>query len=545
MEPFTGSCTNICSITTPIPDTLRAACDTGSQQYCTTDTNILTGNCKTYLNRVTGNMTANRQNKVYANPIKFLTKPGQTLPSVQDYYNALGTSITSLPKDGPTLVGSDVKDIVTTLKTNPDYASDPTYQTLTKAAFDYCTMATNIDTNFCAESGPNLSWAALEFTNTMNAQTDALKAKNISGSLVAYYSSTATPTKVASDLAAAKLAHARMPNTMKPLDDMILNSLTKDDLLDPNLVVLRAVSPYLQTGVDTFVINLINGSKSSFSRERLTDSTTMYSTTLSSNGPLYSQAVRTFLSNLQSFNTNNKITNDPLVALIQTTDNANMAVCSTGNPLSNPICAQVANATGSVNASTILDTTVAYCSDAKNVSDLKCISHINTNQKAYNINDVNTKMLNYCLSTDGRNDNSCKPFSTITGSDQWLINATKNTTDSNGVVSTVCGTSGNLSKDTCQNVCLTYPEVCLNDSVQKCAKSDNRYSTNVDYFEGSSKEESTSASTIIYYILYLLAAILIALVIAGGVMAIGNSDRYQCFRYKNNCPEDKLGEYFD
>lgn len=543
-EHFAGDCSSICSSPNLSSD-MQAVCDTGSQQYCSVGSNVFTPNCKSYLTRVTGSAAADRLGKVYANPIRFQKVPaGQTAPTINDYYNQFQSAVTrvvqSLPADG--IANNDIRDIVNIIKTNnSNYASDPMYVSLFSRAINYCISAPMVDANFCSESSATPSWVASEFAKYFADMATMIKSDPaMTGSLVAKYSknATSTPTKIAADLVAAQLAHQRLPKSLQPLDDLILNSLTKDDLLDPNLVLLRAVSPYLQTGVDTFVINLINGPKSGFTRERLSANPSMYSVVLNNTAELYGTNVRTFLANLQSYAATNKITSDPMLTLVQMTDNANITTCSTGNPLTNPICAQVASATGAVNAATIANATIAFCSDAKNVNSSACIAHINSNQKVYNMNDVNTKMLNYCLTT-GQNDAVCKPFSTITGSSQWLVNATKNSTDAKGVITSVCGTPGNLSKATCQSVCNVYPSLCEADIQQKCAIADNRYSTNTDFFaeKESFDPKSSDPMTII---IWIIIAIMAALGVTGTVMAIGNSDRYQRWRYGSQYAEDHM-----
>lgn len=518
-EHFAGNCSTACDNNPNMNDTLKAVCDTGSQQYCTIGNNIFTKECKSYLTRVTGNAAADRVNQTYSNPIKFSIVDGKPNGTIADYYTNLSnailaqTSYTDASKI-PNLIGSDMKDIVDIIKTNnPNYATDPMYQNLISTALMYCSTTPNVDTNFCAETG-NLSWGASEFGNMINATITATKNnKMITGSLVAYYSKqiNPSPAQLAKDLADAKLIHSRLPNTVKPIDNMILASLTQDDLLDPNLVLLRTVSPYLQTGIDTFVINLINGPKSSFTRERLGETPNMYSVTLNGTSTLYGTNVRTFLNNLNTYNAANNITTDPLVTLIQMTDNANITACTTGNPLSNPLCSQLAAVSSPATATTIANATVAFCSDQKNVNSSSCITHINGNQKVYNMNDINTKMLNYCISKDGQNDSACNPFSKINGSEQWLINATKNTTDTNGIITSVCGTVGNLSKDTCQSVCAVYPSLCANDLQQKCSIPANRYSSNIDFFQGGSIPEYMSNYqyiNMIWIILSIMAVVL-------------------------------------
>lgn len=526
-EHFAGNCSSICD-NPAISNELKTICDTGSQQYCTTGSNIYKPECKSYLTRVVGNAAADRTGKTYVNPIRIpvSTDPKKKTQTAKDYYNDLTRSIATLPDatTGATLSSTDTADLIKILKdNNPDYSSDQLYTGLVFTAFEYCATGANPDVNFCSETAASKSWAALEFDNIIKMVAIGLKDR-------------ATIWKVAKDMITKdydknKMAFTRMPNTFKPLADLILGVLTKDDLIDPDLIKLRSLSPYMQSGVDTFVINLINAPKSGFARERLAGDAPMYNVALTNNDNLYGTNFRTFLANLQKFNTDNKIISDPLITLVNTTDNTNITTCSTGNPLANPMCAQVATVTSSANATNILNATVAFCSDAKNVKDPKCIDHINGNQTIYNLNDVNTKMLNYCLTTDGQNDTNCKPFSTLTGSDQWLLNATKNTTDAAGVTTTVCGTAGNLSKDVCQSVCTTYPSVCAADTQTKCSTGANRYSTNVDFFEGGNKENLDHPKNgswedwlvfIFWIIIYVIAAAAALAVGAAGIFAIGN-----------------------
>lgn len=514
-EHFAGNCSTICD-NPAISNELKTICDTGSQQYCTTGSNIYKPECKTYLTRVVGNAAADRTGKLYANPIRIpvSTDKTKTTQTAKDYYNALSLSIAKLPLTGATLISADTADLIKILKDNdPDYQLNELYKDFSLMAFLYCATDANPNVNFCSETATSKSWASLEFDNLMKLILTRFKNRTDIWKLV-------KDELITRDYEKNKIAFTRMPNTFKPMADAILGVLTKDDLTDPDLIKLRSLSPYMQTGVDTFVINLINAPKSGFARERLAGDAPMYNVSLTNNDNLYGSHFRTFFANLQKFNTDNNITSDPLITLVNTTDNANVTACSTGNPLSNPVCAQVSTATGGTSATNILNATVAFCSDAKNVSTPACITHINGNQKVYNLNDVNTKMLNYCLTSNGQNDANCKPFSSLTGSDQWLLDATKNTTDASGITTTVCGTTGNLSKDVCQSVCTTYPSVCAADTQAKCSTGTNRYSTNVDFFEVNNKEyfeppEITKMPEVDWFlfILFIIVCCLIVIVI--------------------------------
>jgi hypothetical protein len=539
-EHFAGNCATICD-NPAISNELKTICDTGSQQYCTSSNNIYKPECKAYLTRVVGNAAADRTGKLYANPIRIpvSTVPGtRTQQTAKDYYQALAMATIESPTTNTTLMTTDTADLIQILKdNNPDYSTDILYMQLVRSAFDYCSTNPNPDVNFCSETATNKSWAALEFDNIVKEMLTVYKDRATIWKLVKERIVTTT------GYDRSKLMFTRMPNTFKPLADAILGVLTKDDLIDPDLIKLRSISPYMQSGVDTFVINLINAPKVGFARERLAGDAPMYNVALTNAENLYGTNFRTFFENLKKFNVDNQIISDPFVTLVNTTDNTNVSTCSTGNPLTNPMCAQLSTATGGTNATNIFNATVTYCSDANNVKDLACLSHINTNPTVYNLNDVNTKMLNYCLTTDGQNDSNCKPFSTITGSNQWLIDATKNTTDAAGVTTTVCGTTGNLSKDVCQNVCTVYPSICASDREAKCSTLANRYSTNVDFFDGDNKEEDNKEDfacnkyVFMYdWILYLIFFIVCAGIIGG--IGLGITEYFDS--KKKNTPSDDL-----
>lgn len=509
-ERFAGNCSDICNAPN-ISDSLRAVCDTGSQQYCSTANNIVTPNCKAYLTRVVGNATADRKGQVYANPIRFA--PGQSSATARDYYNALGQSILKQSGDPIGRLSPDTNELINILKeNNPDYLSDPIYQDATQQAFDYCTGPGTPDAppdaNFCSESANPLSWGAAEFSSKIDSIIAKTKSQLSGQSAVAYFSKqNYSDAQKQLFVATAQMLHQRMPNTLKTYDDFILSTLTTSDLTDPSLALLRLVSPYLRSGVDTFVTNLLNTRKSSFTERLSPDGA--YTVSWSDTTSLYSEDFRKFIDNIKTTNALYKVTTvDPLITLVEDTDKINISECSTGNPLSNPMCVKIASIVPGANDS-ISNAQVAFCSDTPNVSTPNCITHINGNQKVYNMNDINTKMLNYCLSADGQSSASCKPFSAIDGSDQWLINSTKNTTDSAGVTKTVCGTPGNLSTTICQKVCTAYPSLCESDIEKKCSAPSNRYSTNVDFFSGGQTEhlesQADSAESMLYAVLILIA----------------------------------------
>ncbi len=480
-ETFAGNCVLACDNNPNASDSVKLACDTGSQQYCSTGTNLFTPDCKNYFKRVTANAVADRISAVYSNPIKTSTVAGKP-QSAQDYYNAITETVTTnVYNDFNLIKSADLASVIEIIKTNnPDYKVDPFYKSMVQSGVKYCVGSETPDAGMCAESSMD-SWIVNEYNNTAQEILELFKKTVPSGSVFTTLNELEA-SKWKRLIATAKMYHTRAPNSCKPVDDWFLSTLTKDDLKEPLLVEIRTVSPYLQAGIDAFIINLINGPKNQFTIERLAATTNVYDLALTVSDELYSPPVRAFYNNLVTFNLNNQITTDPFEALIKTTDNANITNCSTGNnAIINPLCSKIGQTTGAVAASNILNSAVAYCSDTTNVYKPQCIDHINSNQNSYNINDVNNKMLMYCIK-DGLNDANCKPFSALKDSNAWLDSQTANTKDINGKIVSACGKSGGLPTETCIDVCKAYPDLCEKDLQQKCILPEHRYSNNTEFY---------------------------------------------------------------
>lgn len=468
MERFAGSCSAICD-STSVPDDLKAVCDTGSYNYCAKDAeqNIGDLNCKTYLNRVAGNYTAQRTGLTYSNPIRF---PSGSTVQISNYYNDLGIAVSKYgTKDIGRLTGQSTADLIKILHDNNEsYYTEPIAQPLVGMVTTYCSSST-ADPTFCSES-PS-SWGTEAIRSTIPALLADLNSKIASGSLVQAYSS--------NDYVNARILHKKFPRSFAPVEAVLLANLSKLDLNNVFLAELRSYSPNLQVGIDAFVIGIIT-KKSNFAQENL-DSTAIYNISLENNPMMYDPAVQAFLTNITAFKTDNGITvSDPFVTLATSTDSANLQSCSTGNPLTNPICTQMSTVPGSTLATAIQNNTQSYCSEVPN--DQACIDYINTNPSAFSNTDINHKMLSYCLGA-GVGDPNCSPFSKINGSADWLKTNTANITNADGTITGVCGTTNGLPVETCQQVCATYPDLCVSDVQQKCAMPANRYSANVDYFE--------------------------------------------------------------
>lgn len=473
MENFAGNCSAICD-NPNISTDLKAVCDSGSQAFCTRDAvqNIINPSCRPYLSRVVGNNTAARTGLVYSNPVAF---PSGSTTQITNYYAEVQGAINKYAtQSDATLISADTDALVKILReNNPTYANEPEFQRqLLSKTLEYCDKP-SADANFCKDGGN--TWFMEVFKASLPQIMSELSNQPPTSTLSAYTSDQFVRTRS---------WHKKYPITFKPIEDLLLSRLTKTDLTNPMLPELRSYSNNLQTGIDTFIINLINGPKNSFTQERL-EGTPLYSVNINNNPMLYDKDVMTYLNNLNTYRTTNNITTtDPLLVLVANTNATNAQTCASSNPLTTPICVQM-NSTGGANTESIKQATQTYCSN--NVNDPNCISFINANPTIFNTSDVNNKMLNYCL-TNGMNDTNCKPFSAISGSADWLKKSTSNITAADGSIIAVCGTTNGLAKDTCQKVCDTYPDLCAADIQQKCSLPTNRYSTNTDTFIGKNEE---------------------------------------------------------
>jgi len=238
------------------------------------------------------------------------------------------------------------------------------------------------------------------------------------------------------------------------------------------------------------VINLITGTKESLT------SAPVYSTLLTNSISLYDDDIRNFINAIKSQPFADQ---DPFVKQIEFADSYNVTECDANvNANTSELCKSIELSNDqsiSKNAQTFLS---EYCPTSINtILEPKCMTYINENQSKVDINNINSKMLDYCISYKGRSDTeTCKPFSKIINSSQWLSQKTKNNTikDENGNVidvEPVCGTDEGLELTKCMEVCDVYPEICEEDKVNKCKLPHYRYSGNIDRFNEKQKKKVT------------------------------------------------------
>lgn len=475
-ERFAGDCNTACN-NANLSDELKAICDAGSQQYCTTGNNIYTNDCKNYLTRVTGNTNAVRTNVVYANPIKFQTVNGVASSNLNTYYDNLLKSIVS---SATSASEADVNAIVKIIKdNNPAYGTSATFNDLILGMRLRC--ANGASDSLCSETTAPKNWLVTELETIATNKVATLTTRN---EMIAYVKSLVDDLPTFTN---NKKIFTKFPLSHKSIIVKVVSLMSEADLNrdDNSFGRFRLLSTHARLEVDAFVMKLLVPGLILTAPYDMTAAqiTSMYSNAITNIALFTGAPFRKYITKMNSAATETATTGtDPFLTAITSFDTTSINSC-----LINPFTANCKSFTGVLNTNDtqrMLDASVTYCSNAENVMKKDCVNHINANLTKYDANDVNTKMLTYCLSDLGKVDAQCKPFSSITGSAAWLNNSTKNTTNpTTGAITTECGKIGGLSKDTCQNVCNTYPDICVNDVKQKCAIGTNRYSTSKEFFE--------------------------------------------------------------
>jgi hypothetical protein len=453
VESFAGSCNNICN-TAGIPDNVKIACDAGSYAFCKDSKNISSANCKAFFDRTIKTGMGMETGTAYSNPVKVPASG-----SVSAYYKDMAKAAMDfiISKDN-TLNDPDVLAVVSILKTmNTEYGN------LVSSYFLKCSTDTN--TPVCSADNLWLKAYVKEMTIPLTIQyLDSTKTN-----ILDIYSKTSSGMLV---------LHKKYPSWFVDMEPVILSSLTRQSLSNPILLDIRDISDNLRAGIDNFIITLIAGSK-----EKLTSA--IYTTQITNSPVLYDADIQAFLTRLA---VRPGASIDPLVTLINTTNTQNISSCST-NPFNSTTCVAITKTADPTLLKGISDSTKTFCmASADNMVTPSCIDYINKNQATLDMDDVNNKMLDYCLTDKGKADTTnCKTFSSITGSGNWLSLKTANTVvkDVSGNVTdmtTVCGTGTGLSMDKCNNVCGTYPDLCVPDAAVKCSIPQYRYSDDKSKF---------------------------------------------------------------
>lgn len=471
-EAFSVGCGSVCSQEN-IDPSVKAACDLGSQRYCSSDS-IATLDCLAYADRLVRTRAAQRTNTVYSNSVAIPTSSTQTIAS---YYTSLGDSIQAHVLKNIDSLSSD--SIVNLMKL---FQSEEPSERQVYSKVSDAVIAELSKTNRPINSGISINW--------LKARAEEL----IKQKVVAY---TREPSaiNILNQIIKESQFMTMFYDLYLPVLDVLASKLSIEDVATPSLYT--AGGPYLIKLVHKFIIEYIIGQSWYIDK---------YNIDLSKRPQLYNKYVLDAYKWLSA-----NIKDDQLVALITAARNANMAYYISVDDVNNdPVCVAMILAGEPIPYE-------ARCSSASNIVKPECIAFIEKKITApgASIDDVYLSIIKSATDTSG--NISKLVLDTYPTIKQWLSTKMSDesvTIDGISKITPVCGTEGNLSIAQCNQLCKMYPELCIPDQVQKCSLPNYRFAkeglTNPSVEEGLCVEPPDNEQVQWWWI-FVLALIVFAI----------------------------------
>ena len=488
-EQFSTNCSSLC--TQPVSDpTLKAGCDTGSQSYCATGSNIVTGDCVSFLDRViqTRAVATQKVTTPYSNPVSIPTSSKQT---ITDYYNALGNAANSY-------VSANIANLSS--------ASVASIVNIMNAEAGEKTMLNNISDNIittCLSSSDancgNVSWVQSRVSDTITAKATTL-AKSDLPTILAYIKSNITH-------------YQKYANLYGPIHKLIINNLTLSLFTDVTLLAIRNKSSDVRTAMDLMYINAVAGTTLA---SIPVDSTGKYAVDVSNSVKLYDSTMRAIYSTFLSASTT-----DNLVILVQSADAKNNARIA--NPFTDALCLAMKAAQLTLPLEQTLITLATQTGISKEnafipyyygsvataaVTDQVCVDYVNKQMKLGNVNLLNPTTLNTYdaaiinkIMKSGTYASILQIFTALQAPMKLLMADTV-AADGTITASALCQSS----PDQCKEVCSKFPDMCVQDQAQKCQLPNYRYS---DKFESRESFGSDEDSNMYGWLLFIIFCIFI------------------------------------
>ena len=489
LESFSVPCRSVCSNTNLSPD-LQAACDTGSQAWCSSPNNINSADCQTYLQRV----IAGKQ----ASPVVAI--PTSSKQTLADYYNALGTAADTYVQ-GNINSADKLMGIIG--------AEQGTQVMFNKVADDAIASCVASSDNSCS----NVAWLTTRVTANLTAQATTMANADIP-TILGYITTNMNH-------------YTKFMGYYAPIHDLILKKITVADLVNPTLISLRNKSAYMLNGIDLFVLNQItNGKLTSIPLNK--DGS--YNVDITNNVALYGQGIRAFYKAILA---SPPASTDQLGVLIAKADTTNKntfdfktfalsalskAMYNTGEPNLVPPIKSVDTKIQASIASTVGPT----CGSTTLYSDPMCATYANNLTSDADKTKFYTALLTamYDPKTGYNNDNSKNILKQYPGLSAWLVANTvdKVSTDAQGNTTIVsgCGGTNILSSDQCNQLAAIFPNMTTTDQIQRCALPNYRYEGNPTANTFQSREnfdqdyEYTAQNTeLLWFIAILILAVLL------------------------------------
>lgn len=471
-EHFSGSCNSLCNQSN-LAAPLKAACDLGSQSYCAGD-NAFLPECQTHTDRVVRTLASQKTSIPYSNPI---TVPSGSKQNVNDYYLSLVDNVSKrtadiASKEYSRLASADISALVGIFK-----AESTTEKTGYNSILDKTEKAF-IDRGSPLDKLKTGSWIGERIDSSIAKKIQKWK------------------TATASDILADMLFDIKHMNVFadwyNPAIELLVSKLTTADLRNPLLYDIT--HPTLVRMIDKYIIEFVTGKTISL------DSKDLYNTDLSMSPRLYDSNVYGAFKIIAT----KRASNYPLLLLFAAANNANYKYCSTLiDPRSDPLYVAMKSA-GEKTPEVQYN---LYCADQSKFGLDECTTYYQSQiAAAVNPDSLYSKIVQ--LSTDANGVVSKTSLDKYSGLQAWLKTKIQDQVVMNGdipVITSVCGAAGNLSVAQCGQLCALYPDMCVDDQVQKCRLPTYRYAQKESF---SGKDES--------WFLYILLALIV--LIASGFL---------------------------
>ncbi len=421
-EAFSTSCASVCTQEN-IDPSVRAACDVGSQEYCTTD-NISSSDCLSYASRLVRTLATERTNEVYANPVIIPKTSKQTIAS---YYSALGGATRAyVLKNIDNLSSDNVTNLMRIF-----LAEDPSkevYTTVSDAAITELSKDAR-PTNF----GLGITW--------LNDRAEQLIDQRVSS-----HSNRSTSEVIKQINDDSRFMNMFM-HKYERVFDVVISKLTIEDITIPLLYEID----YLRVRTHAFIVKYITGADRGIGN---------YEVDLSKSERLYNRHV---LEAHKWLTINSP--SDPLIKLINDARVENLKYyISVNDPMSDSLCIAMVLAGEQVPYA-------ARCAEMSNIVKADCVAFIDKKLQEPGAlkDDIYMAILKTATDKDGNINKlvldtypGMKPWLQTIASDQLTI------IDGVRTVTPVCGTVGNLTIAQCNQLCKLYPDICAFDKEQKC-----------------------------------------------------------------------------
>lgn len=454
-EQFSSNCNSACQQEN-IDPSLKAACDSGSQSYCIK--NITANECQVHLDRVIQTRARVEQKEMspYANPINIPKTSSQT---VTDYYNALGDAAsTYITSNLKTLSPETASSILTIMQ-----AEEGEKTMFNKITSDVMSSCVNSKDSTCKSNDIVIKVV----DKAIGVKYKEFKDANINAVIDYIYENI------------EQFKH--FSSYYDPLVSLINDKMDLNSLSNPKLISLRAVSPKINQIYFMKYITEVSPEKQNVSVEDLD---------LSRQIRLYDPFLRSVYQTLLTLPFQHK---DILVVKIKQADARNKELIFSPfepiyevlvqNGLKPSVDSLLKNTASQLNLSeedARLAFYYAYDNNA-NIFDQKGVEIINKLnfdglfvQREREIHPIILYIFSKIKQSKIPPESYLKTFHVLQKPFKSLFNDTI-TTDAKGVVSITHSEMCKRDPEQCKSFCLSIPEMCIDDQIQRCQLPDYRY----------------------------------------------------------------------